>query len=109
MALADFLTHRCDLMLQASLVDATGGVVRDPRAAIRSNVPCLVRPGGGRSERVQDRAAQTATHRVYFDKSMGIDRRHAILWGERVLMVQSETDFNAMGELVAYDCEEVVT
>jgi len=109
MALQDFLDHRCDVLLQASLVDETGGVVRDPRAAIRSNVPCLVRPTGGRSDRRQDRAAQTATHRVYVAERLGLDRRHAILWGERVLMVQSEVDANGMGEVIAYDCEEVVT
>ena len=96
-------------MLQASLTDETGGVVRDPRAAVRSNVPCLVRPTSGLSDGRQGRASQVGTHRVYFAARMGLDRRHALLWGERVLMVKAEVDANGMRRVVAYDCEEVVT
>lgn len=108
MAYQDQLIHRCNVVLQASLIDEAGGVVRDPRALVKSDVPCLVSPLGGASDGRQGRAAQTASHRVYFDGRQGLDRRHAILWGERVLMVRSEVDANGMGIVVAYDCEEVV-
>ncbi len=109
MSIEDFCVHRVDVALQANLIDATGGVARDPRAVVRSNVACLVQPKAGGLDANQGRAGQTLTHAVHFPAPQGLDRRHALLWGDRVLMVLAEADHNGMGEHVVVRCEEVVT
>lgn len=78
MPIEDFASHSCNILVQKTGQDRTGAPVREPYSTVASNVPCIFDELGGDRQRLNDKATQVRTGKVYLFADFHLTTKHRI-------------------------------